>query len=188
MLLAQRLVDFLESGNRRKLRKKGYAYVALQQRQEHADPRPSPLGRIGRRSRRLCARGDPRRGRLPRHRDDPRPQPPERRPAAEPPGHPAHPRDHRCGAAAANPGPRPCHRGGGQALQHAREGADLRRQAKRGRVARLAFWTITMLWAGWFLLSEWAFYSESGSILSPRPIEAHDEYDLLFWTVLLAWT
>jgi hypothetical protein len=64
----------------------------------------------------------------------------------------------------------------------------LRGRAKRGRVARLAFWTITVMWAGWFLLSEWANYSESGSFLPPRPIEAYDEYDLLFWAALVAWT
>jgi hypothetical protein len=61
-------------------------------------------------------------------------------------------------------------------------------QTSTGKARRLAFRLLAILWACWFAVFEWALYSESGSILPSGPVDAHDEYDLLFWTALMVWT
>jgi hypothetical protein len=53
---------------------------------------------------------------------------------------------------------------------------------------RVLFWLTTAFWSIWFIISTWALYSEFGTIVPPGPVEAHDEYDLLFWAALVTWT
>jgi hypothetical protein len=53
---------------------------------------------------------------------------------------------------------------------------------------RLLVWFVTLLWGCWFLLVHWANYAETGTVLPPGPVDAHDGHDLLFWAALMAWT